>query len=75
VKNESETLAVVVGRSRVTSKRWFYPLFLYLLFVSLALCATFFYAELFFGKRSWIYSGDLFATLRDSHMILWGDMG
>ncbi len=75
VKNESETLAVVVGRSRVTSKRWFYPLFLYLLFVSLALCATFFYAELFFGKRSWIYSGDLFATLRDSHMILWGGYG
>ena len=25
--------------------------------------------------HGWVYSGDLFATLRDSHMILWGGYG
>lgn len=46
-----------------------------LIFVGVSLTVSLYLSQLLWHKQDWIYPGDFFATLRDSHMVLWGGYG
>ncbi len=64
-----------MSKMSLKKKQLSFSILISVLFLGVSYSVSFFLPSLLWHVPSWLYPEDLFATLRDAHMILWGGYG